>query len=326
MRLHQRIYISMCAPLIVAVAAGCGALRNGDSFAPSFLAGGTPSGNPLRPMRRFGYKDLIYVSYDSPDQILVYPANLLDPKPIATITNGLSSPFGTTADHLGNVYVTNPGNDSVVMFPPNQTVPTVTYTSGINAPPAQVTVDSSEDVYVSTYAQRGRVIEYKPGSAQPSRIINVPWAWGIAVDTHKTLYVTYNLAGPFGQGRVREYVAGSKSGRDLGIKLGAAGSALIDARGDLVLADPGGKYPPSPSRIDVFKAGTSKFLRNVPHPFGSVNAMAFNHARDELWIAIETDHYYDNVAIGLHYPSGVPFNQLSHDYNPEGVAVVELGK
>ncbi|MGB8412352.1 MAG: choice-of-anchor D domain-containing protein [Candidatus Binatus sp.] len=160
----------------------------------------------------------IYVVNDSPASVVVYPAGSTgDAAPSATISGpdtGLKDPLGIAVDSSGNIYVTDTGNNScggparVFVYPAGSTgnvPPIATISSSAMSCPTDITLDSSDNIYV---ADANGVLVYAAGStgdATPTAIIpaggatdQLTYPIGIALDSSGNIYVTaYYFGGVF---------------------------------------------------------------------------------------------------------------------------------
>ncbi len=203
----------------------------------------------------------IYVANDSPASVVVYPAGSTgDAAPSATISGsdtGLKDPLGIAVDSSGNIYVTDTGNNScggpvrVFVYAAGSTgnvSPIATISSSAMSCPTDITLDSSDNIYV---ADENGVLVYAAGStgdATPTATIpsygtsdELTYPIGIALDSSDNIYVT-----AFYFGGVFVYSAGSNGdvppianlpgyGANDGL-LWPYGIAL-DSSGDIYVAD-----------------------------------------------------------------------------------------
>ncbi len=146
---------------------------------------GSPSGASQRPLAQTG--SFIYLADQEASQVLVYPAFRRNPKPIGTISQGVSGPGLITIDKSGTLYVPNAGNDTVTEYPAGQTTPSVTLTDGVTNPVATA-VDPSGNLWV---CNGSNVVEFPPGGTSPVKTIanGISNAAGLAFDSHGNLFV-----------------------------------------------------------------------------------------------------------------------------------------
>jgi sugar lactone lactonase YvrE len=95
--------------------------------------------------------------------VTIYAAGATVPK---LTLEGLGTPISTAVDSSGNVYVANRGTaPSIVVYAPGQSEPSQIITSSLIQMPAQVQLDSHENVYFSD--DNTGISEVPYGSAQP---------------------------------------------------------------------------------------------------------------------------------------------------------------
>jgi DNA-binding beta-propeller fold protein YncE len=83
---------------------------------------------------------------------------------------GIPEPNGIKLDANGNLYVATYDNDTVEVFPPGATSPSLTLSQGLDEA-VDVAVDSSNNVYVSS-RNPPRITIFPPGSTAPSAVIS----------------------------------------------------------------------------------------------------------------------------------------------------------
>jgi DNA-binding beta-propeller fold protein YncE len=206
----------------------------------------------------------VYVSDEGTNRVTIYPANVNHPKPVLTITDGVSSPQGVAVDSSGILYVVNGygGSNDLTEYEPGATQPFRTITTGISSP-TSVAVDSQGTLYVANRSfpmQLAWVSEYAKGSGAPMVTIDFPKGnlatiKGIAVDASLNLYA--NFGSNLSTRHVFKFAAGSTHGVDLGLEgLGTLADGLaVDGGGNL--------YVGLPSAIAVFPPGSTKAARKI---------------------------------------------------------------
>jgi hypothetical protein len=143
----------------------------------------------------------IYVADAYSNTVWIFPANSAnpDPNPTGSITTGLSGPQGVAVDAGGNLYVANANNDSVTIYPPGSSSPSLTLSKDLTSPSA-VAVDSKGNVWVSNQlgSNEGSVVEFPSGQTTPSTVISGINPLGVALDSNDNLYVeNYNNSAAF---------------------------------------------------------------------------------------------------------------------------------
>ena len=138
---------------------------------------------------------LLYVALFNPgsesDKVQVYNTKVKDPRPIASITNGISEPQSACIDGDGTLYVVN-GPGWISEYALGKTKPFQVITEGI-AQPAFCTIDGSGNLWVTNLATPD-VVEYLKGLTTPYKMITkgVTYPVGIAIDHSGNLYVANN--------------------------------------------------------------------------------------------------------------------------------------
>jgi hypothetical protein len=92
---------------------------------------------------------------------------------VETITQGIDGPGGMFVDDGGTLYVANQYDDTVTEYPPGQTAPTVTLSTGIAAAQT-VAVARDGTVYVANPGSTPRIVVFKRGKNRPARYITSP--------------------------------------------------------------------------------------------------------------------------------------------------------
>jgi sugar lactone lactonase YvrE len=244
----------------------------------------------------------------------IYPAQGQTQPRIGRIVNGISAPAGIATDTSGALYVANSGNNTVTVYPPGQTAPSVTYRRGISDP-YSVAIAKDGTVYVanaiSTPSNAGDITEYKPRSTAPNLTITNPGESpvSVALDARNNLYVGwYSLSTESVE--VDEYVPGSTTGTNLKLDLPAPSfpvySIAFDHAGNLVLwyedANHATKY------LATFAPGSTKPSRTIPG--GSfldvVSGIAFPRSSKRVYVAAINVNEGDELA----YPSGLPLDVI----------------
>ena len=232
----------------------------------------------LGPMAMVG-KNVLYWGDFNTNSITIFPLKGINPKPIGQITTGLSNPERLFVDKNLNLYATNLGNGTVVVYKPGTTTPSLTISSGVSSPTGLV-VGADGKVYCANVGN-DTVTEYPKGKTAPSLTL----AMGalspenLAVDHANNLYVSY-LGGPRGSG-VMEFASGSTTGTDLGLNIGTAGAIEVDLSGNIILVDA------SVPSIDVFPAGQTNPSKKIPSPAGSPFELSLSKSEKMLYASID---------------------------------------
>lgn len=115
-------------------------------------------------------RQILFVSDDSSNSVLMYLPKVPNASPMGSITTGLSTPFGLAVDKAGVLYVANIGNSTVTVYPPGASSPSLTISTGISGPYG-IAVDSSGEVFVSNL-NNNTLTGYKSGATSPFETID----------------------------------------------------------------------------------------------------------------------------------------------------------
>jgi hypothetical protein len=247
--MQKRCSIFMVTPLffggLLATVTGCSS-PPGNSIAPALpLRENVPNGGDL------------FVSNFYAAEVVIYPADVQNPEPAGTITDGVSDPYNLAVDGAGTLYVQN-NNNTITEYPegasePSKTLtePKVGYGTGIT-----VTVGTDGTVYAADHLA-GQVYEFTNGSESPSTTLYVSEAFGLALDRHNNLYVSWANQSSGAAGHVMKFKPGATTGKDLGITVKYQGGLAIDSHDDLLVGDQGNQL------IDIFKKGATTPFRTI---------------------------------------------------------------
>jgi len=181
---------------------------------------------------------LLYATNLGNSNVTVFRATAKDPGPLATITDGLTSPFGACIDGQGTLYITNEpaGAGWVSVYPLGKTKPSRIITAGISWP-AYCAIDGGGNLWVAN-ASGPNVTEYPKGSNKPHTVIakGLVEPVGIAIDRSGNLYVGN---GPLGsEQNVEVYAPGSKSpSRAITNGVTSPSGLAFDSNGTLYVAN-----------------------------------------------------------------------------------------
>jgi serine/threonine-protein kinase len=229
---------------------------------------------------------------------------------------GLSFPVGVAVDAAGTLYVTDEGNNRVLMLPAGSVAQVVLPFTGLNKPRG-VAVDAAGNLYVIDKFNN-RVLKLPAGSATQEVLsftgLNQPN--GVAVDAAGNLYVTDTL-----NHRVLKQPAGSTTQVVLSFTgLNQPNGVAVDAAGNLYVTDFNNRVLKLPAGAAVQEVLPFTGL-NDPHGV-AVDAAGNLYVTDYHW----GDDFKNTRVLKL--PAGsatqevLPFIGLG---NPDGVAVDAAG-
>ncbi|MGA7355149.1 MAG: hypothetical protein WBW76_06945 [Candidatus Cybelea sp.] len=249
---------------------------------------------------------LIYSGDYYANTITIYPAKGVNPPPIGTITNGISSPERLFVDKKQNLYVSN--NTSVTAYKRGKTSPFLTITDGINRPTG-IVAGSDGSIYVAN-AGTDSVSIYPKGKSTPSKTLTMPTnddPQNLALDASNNLYVIYLGYGSPGTGIV-EFPAGSAQGKDLGIAVGWPSAIEVDRKGNLIALIDG-------SSIEVFPPGKTQPSKEWAVPYDGGFFLSLSQDEKKLYISSEAaGSPLSFIMLQLDYPNGKGLtNKISSD-------------
>jgi hypothetical protein len=198
-------------------------------------------------------KEALFVSQFESNSVTLY-SPFVQPKLLATITDGIVYPGGLWVDRAGTLYVANEGTGTmggtVTEYPPGKVSPSLTLSNGLYNPVA-VAVDRFGAVFVSNL--QCCVVVFPPGQTTPSASIGFQLPWGVTVDGAGNLFVADFYVG------VWEIPHGSTTPQLLnlqGLPHGSSSGVIglaIDRHGDLYVADSTGTtHVYAPGRTQAF--------------------------------------------------------------------------
>jgi NHL repeat len=321
----MNVRLRVAAATLAATLAACsGASQTGAGGLPS-----APSERSTYTPAKAHSAHYVYVSsqFDSQGAVFVYSTKGRAQLPVATITNGISTPAGLAVDAGGSLYVANSGNSTVTVYAPGEVTPTKTYSDGISTPTG-VAVGSDGTLYVSNEtgsgSYTGTVTEYPSGSTSPSTTIELPgeYAFTLALDKSNALYVSWFSLSSYGIAIYKYPTEGSSGGSNLNLDLppGAfpAYGLAFDDRGNLMVPyEPLDHNPPK--YIAVFPPGATQPAKKIKMGglVDIVTGMAFPHWKSKLlYVTAENDHDW----LALTYPKLVPRDVVNVG-GPTGLAL-----
>lgn len=242
---------------------------------------------------------LLYVADEENNEVFVFnaAATIQNPKPIRTITTGLSAPFGITTDKTGNLYVANGFDSSVTVYAPGASKPKLTLSNGLDAP-VDVKVDGFGNVYVANNpggSTNSYIVEYAKGATSPEYTWVIPqnntFISGIAVlnpTTTPSLYVTA-AGGLPANGTLYTCFPGQSTCNNLGYSFGQTGGiAVTESPGEqnpfeFLVVD---QYVPG---FDVLEPGNPTQQINTG---GTPQYIAVNGTKSDVFVS---DSFYGQV-------------------------------
>jgi len=192
-------------------------------------------------------QNLIYVA--NGDEIVVFPDEK-NAQPAGLITTGVTSAYGLFVDAQLNLYVCNQRENNVEVYPAGQTSPSFTYSTGLSRP--LYAVADATRLFVGNASGGGVIVEYALGNAQPAYTLQSLGTEvdGITEDGTGNLYAAYRNGSA---GGIEYFAQGTGSGEDLGISLTAPQGLVVDAKGNIYVAE-----TQSAKRIEAFAPGQNQ--------------------------------------------------------------------
>jgi hypothetical protein len=230
-----------------------------------------PAGPGWMSKRAASGQNLIYVS--NYNEIVIFP-NESGATPIGTISDGVTNAYGLFVDTQINLYVCNSSFGTVVVYPPGQTSPSFTYSTGLTRPLYAV-ADSSR-LFVGN-ASGGQIVEYALGNGQPQYTLHSLGSEvdGITLDADGNLYAAYRNKA---KGGIEYFAQGTGTGTDLGIKLKAPQGLLVASNGDLYVAETQGA-----NTIAGFHPGKTKPFARAPKTSYAPTQIQFDAPEQNLY-------------------------------------------
>jgi hypothetical protein len=192
--------------------------------------------------------------------LTIYDANASNPKPIATISNGIDNSRGICIDGSGTLYVTNSPNSGtgwVAVYALGQTRPLRVITKGIDYP-GYCAIDASGNLWVANIGGVD-VTEYLKGSTKPHATITkgLTYPIGIAIDHAGNLYVSNYR--PYSVQNIQVYAPGSKSpSRTITDGVAFPDGIAVDRHGTLYVTTVAAK-----GQVEEYRSGQSTPYRTI---------------------------------------------------------------
>ena len=247
---------------------------------------------------------LIYVA--DRDQVLIFPESGFNPAPIGAITDQVNLPYGLFVDRNRNLYVAN--SHTITAYHSGATSPYIVY-SDLDGP-MYIVKDHANRLYAANH--NGTVSEYLPGHTEPDRTLQTPGveADGINVDDASNLYVAYRDAS--GLGSIKEFLANSRNGRILGMRLNQPQGIQLDHSGNILVVETGGKHV-----VDVFPPGKKSPSQVVKAAYG-VTQIVLREANEQMYVS---NYNNDYVYISRYPPGEFQPKIKTNAYGVQGMAL-----
>jgi hypothetical protein len=272
---------------------------------------GVQRNDGMQPGAKAGSNLMYSGDYDT-NTITIFPSKGLNPPPVGQITTGLNSPERLFVDNGLKLYATNIGNNTIVVYKPGGTSPSLTIGDGVNSPTG-LTVGADGTVYCANTGN-DTVTEYKRGKTKPAVTLSLgnEDPENLALDSKNNLYVSY-LGGAHG-GNVVEFAPGKTTGTELNLVVGGAGAIEVDRSGNIILIDS------SVPSVDVFPAGKTSPSKKIPIVGGSPFELSLSKDEKHLYASVEVGIPFAILTTG--YPKGSAFkNKITSNVGDWPLAV-----
>lgn len=216
------------------------------SMGPS-ASSSLPNSLSVSATRGVSVPSLVFVADRAASAVFAYPAGVDNPKPVETITDGISKPLGVATDAAGSVFVVNSGagpRGNVTAYKTGSLQPYMTFVPDTTfLLTGGIAVAADDSMYlVGSSRNASEVRRYPAGASKPSFTIYGGTQPGITfesvfVDRQSDVYVSFSGGACCGSGLLR-YVPNSHVGRAL--FNGLIGGIAADTSGD-ILASLAGK-------------------------------------------------------------------------------------
>lgn len=214
----------------------------------------------LSPQIKSQHKRLLYVANETGSEVEILPEKGRGKSPIGTITAGIDDPWGLYVDSGGNLYVANQGSESVTVYPPGATAPSLTLSQDLSRPLYAI-ADHAGNVFVGNSGgpSGGIVVEYLAGSTSAFQVRTTPGneVDGMAFDQQGNLYVAWRNG--YSEAGIEKFPPTSTTGELLGMSLTQPQGLVVDDSGNILVVETGG-----PNRIDLFPPGSDTPSLEVP--------------------------------------------------------------
>lgn len=252
---------------------------------------------------------ILFVSDQSNNQVLMYNPKVANPSPKGSITTGVDVPGGLAVDNHSALYVVNAGNNTITVYPFGKTSPSLTINSGLSSPYG-ITVDSKGNVFASNLGNN-TIVGYKAGQTTPFETISFNsegQAVGVGSDANDNIWVVCDTTNA-----VFEIPAGSSTPQNanltnlsgpIGISFGQNDQMFVSN-----IAAP---------NVEVYNYGSKSPSVTITNGISSPTLNALTHS-DYLF---QTNQ--DTNVVGYLKGATSPFSTITGNSNPLGVASAPL--
>jgi hypothetical protein len=220
-------------------------------------------------------------------------------------------------DTNNSLYVADPGNGTVTVYPYGSSIPSMTYSKAVLGP-LYALADSAGHILVSGRGRRhpqnrGHVAEFNAGTNVPiaHKRLGIE-ADGMAEDGKGNLYIAFRR--DQSKSSIAEFGAGLTNERSLGMSIDQPQGLVIDNAGNIVVVES------ASDRIDVFPPGAKTPSVTVTlHGIGNLAQLAMQNSETTLWVSSEDGYVYS-----MPYPltsSTVPTEYESISAQSNGIAI-----
>jgi len=254
-------------------------------------------------------KPKLYVAEATLNKVLVFDPTVPNPTPQATITKGLSAPFGLAVDRNANLYVANSGDRTVTVYHPGKSTPFFKIDHGLGSVPEAIAVDSTGNVFVTT-AFHHEIVAFHPGhqhAYQTFRIVKGRLG-ALAFDVDDNLYIAADKY-------VLEIPRGTTKPIDLGLSGLSGADGIAFANGIMYVSNF------ALNDVAVYKKGQTAPFRTITSGFDQPTFNTFVQPAELFQVnnidwkveGFKRDHSNPFVTItGLTRPIGVAASPLQN--------------